>query len=212
MTSSLELWPRLEREIPLAATEVLTFLKSLAEPERSALLGRRHSTQRQTGEMLVRRGDHADSAILRSGLLKIHTPTAGGDDVVLPFAGPGDLLGEVIPVRDAARSPSETAMEHLDGVVIAVTHAAVVPEALSGRDAWLAHGVVPASRADGRRDLGLPRACEQLRGRESLAGVGQRVRRCHRGAGEPSASVGCSSARSRVVVVIGAVSPSIRLS
>jgi CRP/FNR family transcriptional regulator, cyclic AMP receptor protein len=105
----------------LGAVEVLTFLKSLPESERSALLGSGHAKRWQTGELLVRRGDRADSAIiLLSGLVKIHTPTAGGDEVVLGFAGPGDLLGEVIAVRDAARSASATAMEQVDGVVIAV--------------------------------------------------------------------------------------------
>jgi len=105
----------------LAAPEVLTFLKSLPESERSALLGSGHAKRWQTGELLVRRGDRADSAIiLLSGLVKIHTPTADGDEVVLAFAGPGDLLGEVIAVRDAARSASATAMEQVDGVVIAV--------------------------------------------------------------------------------------------
>jgi CRP/FNR family transcriptional regulator, cyclic AMP receptor protein len=98
-----------------------TFLQSLPAAERAALLGSGHAKEWRPGELLVRRGEHADSAIvLREGLVKIHTTTGEGTEVVLAFSGAGDLLGEVTAVRDARRSANATAMEHVEGVVIAV--------------------------------------------------------------------------------------------
>jgi CRP/FNR family transcriptional regulator, cyclic AMP receptor protein len=98
-----------------------TLLESLAGAEREALLSSGHTKRWQPGELLVRRGDQADSAIvLTQGLVKIHTTTAEGTEVVLAFSGAGDLLGEVTAVRDARRSANATAMEPVQGVVIAV--------------------------------------------------------------------------------------------
>ena len=98
-----------------------SFLESLSELERDALRAAWHATRWDTGELLMRRGDPADSAIvLLSGSVKIHTITSEGADVVLGFSGPGDLLGEVSAVRSASRSASVTAMEAVEGVEIPV--------------------------------------------------------------------------------------------
>ena len=98
-----------------------TFLQSLSAAERAALLDSGRERQWQTSELLVRRGDPADSAIvLTEGLAKIHTTTAEGAEVVLAFSGAGDLLGEVTAVRDARRSANATAMEPVHGVAITV--------------------------------------------------------------------------------------------
>ena len=105
----------------MTATQVPrpTFLQSLAHAERVALLDSGRMKRWDSGELLVRRGDHADSAIvLIAGLVKIHTTTAEGGEVVLAFSGAGDLLGEVTAVRDSTRSANATAMEAVDGVVI----------------------------------------------------------------------------------------------
>jgi CRP-like cAMP-binding protein len=53
--------------------------------------------------------------------VKIHRHTTDGADVVLALRGPGDLLGEITAVREAARSATVTALEPVDGVVIAVS-------------------------------------------------------------------------------------------
>jgi CRP/FNR family transcriptional regulator, cyclic AMP receptor protein len=105
----------------MTATQVPrpTFLQSLPHAERTALLDSGRMKRWDSGELLVRRGDHADSAIvLIAGLVKIHTTTAEGGEVVLAFSGAGDLLGEVTAVRDSTRSANATAMEAVDGVVI----------------------------------------------------------------------------------------------
>jgi CRP/FNR family transcriptional regulator, cyclic AMP receptor protein len=99
-----------------------TFLQSLPEAERAALLGSGRAKRWEAGEAIARKGDRADSAIaLLAGLVKIHMTTVDGAEVVLAFSGPGDLLGEFGAVRDAVRSANATTMEAVEGVVIAVT-------------------------------------------------------------------------------------------
>lgn len=98
-----------------------SFLESLPEAERAALLavGRRRDWER--GEVLVHDGDRADSAIvLIEGLVKIHKLAADGAEVVLGVSGPGDLLGEISAIRDAVRSASLTAVTAVRGAVISV--------------------------------------------------------------------------------------------
>jgi CRP-like cAMP-binding protein len=97
-----------------------TFLQSLLESERNALLETGRARTWQPTEMLTRRGDTADSAIvLLTGLVKIHTSVEGAE-VLLGLSGPGDLLGEVTAARDTVRSATATALEPVDGVVVSV--------------------------------------------------------------------------------------------
>jgi len=96
-------------------------MQSLLAPEREALLATGRARRWEATEMLVRRGDRADSAIvLLAGLVKIHTSVEGAE-VLLGLSGPGDLLGETTaPARDALRSATATALEPVDGVVVSV--------------------------------------------------------------------------------------------
>ena len=98
-----------------------TFLESLLEPEREALLKTGRVKRWEATELLVRRGDRADSAILLlAGLVKIYTSVEGAE-VLLGLSGPGDLLGEATAAsREAHRSASATALQPVDGVVIPV--------------------------------------------------------------------------------------------
>jgi CRP-like cAMP-binding protein len=98
-----------------------SFMESLEESDRTALLELGHRREWQRGEALFHTGDRADSAIvLTAGLLKIHKTTADGAEVVLALSGPGDLLGEVLAVGDALRSASATALGLVHGLVIPV--------------------------------------------------------------------------------------------
>jgi CRP-like cAMP-binding protein len=100
---------------------VLAFLESLPPAEREALLAAGHSRRWEGGEPIVREGEPATSAILvLAGLVKIHKSAADGSELVLRLSGPGDLLGEVAALRGAARMANATALEPVDGVVIAV--------------------------------------------------------------------------------------------
>jgi CRP/FNR family transcriptional regulator, cyclic AMP receptor protein len=98
-----------------------SFLDSLLDQERVALLegGRARSWQR--GDLLVRSGDRADSAtVLLSGSVKVHKTAGEGAEVVLALLGAGDLLGEVSAIHEAVRSADATALEPVEGVVIPV--------------------------------------------------------------------------------------------
>jgi CRP/FNR family transcriptional regulator, cyclic AMP receptor protein len=99
-----------------------SFLQSLAEGQQGELLESGSRKRWERGERVVRRGEPADSAIvLLGGSVKIHTTTAEGDEVVLGFSGPGDLLGEISAVRNTVRTANATAMAEVEGVVIAVS-------------------------------------------------------------------------------------------
>ncbi|HZU61317.1 MAG TPA: Crp/Fnr family transcriptional regulator [Solirubrobacteraceae bacterium] len=98
-----------------------SFLESLSDTDRQALLETGHLRRWDRGDSLVREGDRADSAtVLLAGLVKVHKSTSEGADVVLGLSGPGDLLGEVSTVRGATRSASVTALEEGQGLVLAV--------------------------------------------------------------------------------------------
>jgi CRP/FNR family transcriptional regulator, cyclic AMP receptor protein len=120
---------------PAGMVEDRPFLERLAEDEREALLAAGRTRAWRRGEMLIRAGDAATSAIvLLDGLVKVHLTGSGGGEVVLGINGPGDLLGEVTATQTAAvRSANVTALQQVEGMVIALpelqaflrTHAAV---------------------------------------------------------------------------------------
>jgi CRP-like cAMP-binding protein len=98
-----------------------SFLASLRAEDRDELIDLGRTRRWERGEFLVRAGDRADSAIiLHDGLVKIHQASSSGDEVVLGISGPGDLMGEVVAVRDAVRSASATALEAVTGSVVGV--------------------------------------------------------------------------------------------
>jgi CRP/FNR family transcriptional regulator, cyclic AMP receptor protein len=98
-----------------------SFMESLTEGDRGALLGLGHERRWGRGEALFHAGDRADSAIVvTGGLLKIHKMTAAGTEVVLGLSGPGDVLGEISAVGEAVRSASATALDSVNGSVIGV--------------------------------------------------------------------------------------------
>jgi CRP/FNR family cyclic AMP-dependent transcriptional regulator len=104
---------------PRYATE--SFVSSLLDGDREALLSLGHDREWQRGDVLFHAGDRADSAIVvLAGLVKVHKVAPDGADVVLALLGPGDLLGEISAVRDAGRSASATALDSVRAVAIAV--------------------------------------------------------------------------------------------
>lgn len=98
-----------------------SFLESLLEQERLALLDAGRVRRWQRGELLVHAGDRVDSAtVLLSGSVKVHKTAPEGAEVVLALLGPGDLLGEMSAVRETVRSADATALEPAEGLVIPV--------------------------------------------------------------------------------------------
>ena len=102
-----------------ATTSYDTFLASLEEVDRSALLGLGHRRSWERTELLLRVGDQADHAIvLLKGFVKIHLSAADGAEVVLDLAGPGDLLGEAAAFSGGIRSATATALEAVEGMKV----------------------------------------------------------------------------------------------
>lgn len=96
-------------------------MESLIDPDRRALLAAGRRREWEAGDILMRDGERADSAlVLVTGLAKVHKMTAEGQDVVLGLSGPGDLLGEISAVREAGRSASVTALEPIEALVFPV--------------------------------------------------------------------------------------------
>ena len=96
-----------------------SFMESLSDSDREALLALGHRREWATGDTLVRTGDPANSGIaLLSGLVKVHKGAAHGEEVVFSIAGAGDLFGEMSAIRDATRSATATALTPVAGVVV----------------------------------------------------------------------------------------------
>jgi CRP/FNR family cyclic AMP-dependent transcriptional regulator len=102
-------------------TQRATFLATLRDDDRADLLAAGQPRSWHRGEVLVRLGDPADTAlVLMAGLVKIHRSNADGAEVVLGIRGSGDLLGEVGANRDAFRTAHATALDPVEGVVIRI--------------------------------------------------------------------------------------------
>jgi CRP/FNR family transcriptional regulator, cyclic AMP receptor protein len=102
-------------------TQKATFLAALPDDDRADLLATGQPRSWGRGEVLLRLGDPADTAlVLTDGLVKIHRSNAEGAEVVLGIRGSGDLLGEVGANREAFRTAHATALDPVVGVVIRI--------------------------------------------------------------------------------------------
>lgn len=94
-------------------------MEALTSGEREALLELGHERAWERGDVVVRAGERADSAIvILEGWLKIHKSTAAGAEVILGLSGAGDLLGEISAVGDGVRSASAAALTPVRAVVL----------------------------------------------------------------------------------------------
>ena len=99
-----------------------SFLASIPDAGRQELVALGHRRVWERGDILVRAGDPADTAIvILAGVAKVHAQTADGAEVVLSLCGPGDLLGEVTAVRKAHRSATATAIQPVSASVLTVS-------------------------------------------------------------------------------------------
>jgi CRP-like cAMP-binding protein len=88
-----------------------SLVSMLAAEEVAALerIGRPCHARR--GQAILSEGQVADSVILlKSGTVKVTSTTSGGDEVVLGFRGPGELLGEQAVVDGSPRSATVVAV------------------------------------------------------------------------------------------------------
>ncbi len=72
------------------------------------------------GATVFREGDTSDWVlVLTSGRAKVSSYTAAGTEVVLAVRGPGALLGDMSAIDGEPRSGTVTALEPLEGLVVA---------------------------------------------------------------------------------------------
>jgi CRP-like cAMP-binding protein len=89
-----------------------TFLGSVADADRAALLATTHERTVAAGESLFRHGDPASTfAILLTGRFKVVARAATGRQVLLGLRGPGDLVGEIAILDRGGRSADVVAVE-----------------------------------------------------------------------------------------------------
>jgi CRP-like cAMP-binding protein len=73
------------------------------------------------GQALLHQRQVADRVvILRAGRVKVIATTPGGREVILAFAGPGELVGELAAVDQEPRSASATALEDVEALCLSV--------------------------------------------------------------------------------------------
>lgn len=88
-----------------------SLLKVLDPGELEALLAQARETTARKGDALIRQGDDADSLlILIDGQARITVYSANGREIVLEYAGPGTVLGEIALLDGGTRTASVIAM------------------------------------------------------------------------------------------------------
>ena len=102
--------------------EAGTFVALLGSEERNTLeqLGRRSRFAR--GTRLMHEGEPGDRVmVLISGHVKASSVTPDGNELVLSFRGPGDVLGEMSFLDGARRSSNVTAIEPVEAIVLSAS-------------------------------------------------------------------------------------------
>ena len=87
----------------------------LANDQHVLLLERHRETTHQPDQLILMEQDWGESVfLLRSGLAKVRSYTADGDEVVMSLLGDGDVFGEMAALDGAARSADVVALTPLD--------------------------------------------------------------------------------------------------
>jgi CRP-like cAMP-binding protein len=91
--------------------QALPLFKDLSVDQCSLLLDRHRESSHATDQVFVLEQDWGESLyLLRSGMAKVRTFTADGDEVVLSVLGPGEVLGEMAALEGAARAADVVAL------------------------------------------------------------------------------------------------------
>ena len=92
---------------PLTTDELVQapLFASLEQDQLRQLLDRHRETQHAVDQVLVMEQDWGESVfLLLSGLAKVRTYTADGEEVVMSLLGAGDVFGEMVAVDGSVRS------------------------------------------------------------------------------------------------------------
>ena len=92
----------------------MPLFSDLAIEQLEQLLDRHRETTHQAEQLIVMEQDWGESLfLLRSGLAKVRTYTADGDEVVMSLLGSGDVFGEMAALDGAVRSADVVALTPL---------------------------------------------------------------------------------------------------
>ena len=98
------------------------FLALLEDDERRALDEIGTTRRAKRGEAILTQGQVADKVVVvLGGRVKITTSTAGGDQALLAFRGPGALLGEQALLDGSPRAATVVAVEPVEYLVVAAS-------------------------------------------------------------------------------------------
>jgi len=88
-----------------------SLLKALSADELKELLSRARENKARKGEAIIRQGDEANALfILLDGQARVTVYSANGREIVLEYAGPGTVLGEIALLDGGVRTASVIAM------------------------------------------------------------------------------------------------------
>lgn len=88
-----------------------SLLKALDKEELRELLAQARENKARKGEAIIRQGDEGDALlILLDGQARVTVYSANGREIVLEYAGPGTVLGEIALLDGGARTASVIAM------------------------------------------------------------------------------------------------------
>lgn len=105
-----------------SSAEPETFLALLSDADREALLALGGSRRFASGEHLMQQGEPGDRVlILLEGHVKAVFADERGQEIVLSFRGPGDVLGELSFARTEPRSSGVVAIESVEAQALAAT-------------------------------------------------------------------------------------------
>ena len=92
----------------------MALFADLADDQLDLLLDRHRETSHQIDQVIVMEQDWGESLFLiRSGLAKVRTYTADGDEVIMSLLGQGDVFGEMAALDGASRSADVVALTPL---------------------------------------------------------------------------------------------------
>ncbi len=95
--------------------KLISLFSDLATEQLEQLLDGHRETTHQAEQLIVMEQDWGDSwFLLRSGLAKVRTYTADGDEVVMSLLGSGDVFGEMSAIDGTARSADVVALTPLN--------------------------------------------------------------------------------------------------
>lgn len=88
-----------------------SLLRVLDKDELTELLGQAREAKAKKGEAIIRQGDDGNAlVILLEGQARVTVYSANGREIVLEYAGPGTVLGEIALLDGGARTASVIAM------------------------------------------------------------------------------------------------------